>query len=415
MLLQTLLNDCHHFPGFKYGKIIFDKTNKKLTVWLNHKKRSKGKCPECQEFCPRHNYQKVRYFTFISFWGYTIKIAYKPRRVICKQHGIITEYMPWANGKSPITKAFSLVISNLAKKLSWKETAEFYKTSWHHVFTSVKYVVAYGLKNRCLNNIKAIGIDEVKFKYGYKFATLVYEITEGSKRLLWIGLDRKAKTLIRFFRMLGKERSKSIVVACSDMWKPYLKVIKKKIPHAIQILDRFHIMKKFNEAIDAVRKEEFKTLNKPEQDNILTNSRWALLKNNENLTDKQAEKLSELVKQNLKSFKARLLRESFQKFWSYCSKLWAKKFLKQWCFIAMRSKIEPIKKVAKMLRRHKDNILNWFDINPRISNGVVEGFNNKVKLVMRKAYGFKTFPAFEIALYHSMGNLPEPKLSHQFY
>lgn len=415
MLLQTLLNDCHKFSGFKYGNIIFDKSNKKLTVWMNHKKRSKGKCPECKKPCPRYNYQIVRYFKFISFWGYTIRLAYKPRRINCKKHGIVTEHMPWANGKSPITKAFSLVISNLAKKLSWKETAEFYKISWHHVFISVKYVVDYGLKNRCLDKIKAIGIDEVKFKYGYKFATLVYEITEGSKRLLWIGEDRKAKTLLKFFRMLGKERYKSISVACSDMWKPYLKVIKKKIPQALQILDRFHIIKKFNEAIDTVRKQEAIVLAKQGHADVLKNARWSLLKNTENLTTNQAQKLSELVSQNLKSFKAKLLKDSFQKFWSYLSKSWAKKLLRDWCFKAMRSKIEPIKKVAKMLRRHEENILNWFDTNPRISNGVVEGFNNKVKLVMRKAYGFKTFNAFEIALYHSMGNMPEPILSHQFY
>lgn len=415
MLLQTLLNDCYKFPGFRYGKIIFNKKAKKITVWIKHKKRSKGKCSECLTTSPRNNYQKVRYFKFISFWGYTIRFAYKPRRIICKKHGVITEYMPWSNGKSPITRAFSLVIANLAKKLSWKETAEFYNISWHYVFTSVKDVVDYGLNNRCLDNIKAIGIDEVKFKYGYKFATLVYEISEGSKRLLWIGEDRTTKTLLRFFRMLGKERYKGISVACSDMWKPYLKVIKKKIPHAIQILDRFHIVKKFNEAIDETRRQEVKELAVNGQAELLKNTRWSLLKKPENLTPTQTQKISTLVYMNLKSFKVRLLRESFQRFWSYSSKAWARKFMYDWCFIAMRSKIEPIKKVAKMLRRHEKNILNWFDVTPRMSNGVVEGFNTKVKLVMRKAYGFKTFGAFEIALYHSMGNLPEPKLSHQFY
>lgn len=415
MLLQTLLNDCYKFPGFKYGKIHFNKTAKVLTVLIHHKKRSKGKCPECMKPCSRNNYQKIRYFSFISFWGYKIRFAYKPRRINCKKHNIIVEYMPWANGKSPITKAFSLVIANLAKKLSWKETAEFYKTSWHHVFTSVKYVVDYGLKNRCLDNIKAIGIDEVKFKFGYTFVTLVYEISEGSKRLLWIGEDRTTKTLLRFFRMLGKERYRGISVACSDMWKPYLKVIKKKIPQAIQILDRFHIVKKFNEAIDETRRQEVKELAESGQADLLKNTRWSLLKKEENLTDIQAQKLSTLVALNLKSFKVRLLRDAFQRFWSYSSKGWAKKFLHGWCFKAMRSKIEPIKKVAKMLRRHEENILNWFDVTPRISNGVVEGFNTKVKLVMRKAYGFKTFGAFEIALYHSMGNLPGPKLSHQFH
>ena len=215
--------------------------------------------------------------------------------------------------------------------------------------------------------------------------------------------------------MIGKERSRRIKAVCCDMWEPFLKVVRKKIPDAKQILDRFHIMKKFNEAIDEVRRNEAKALMEKGKGEPLKNSRWSLLKNPKNLNQKQEQKLKELVSQNLKSFKTYLLRESFQKFWGYAAVAWATKFLDQWCRIAMRSKIVPIKKVAKMLRKHKEAILNWFKIAPRLSNGVVEGFNNKAKLVMRKAYGFRTFGAFETALYHTMGNLPEPCLNHRFF
>ena len=199
------------------------------------------------------------------------------------------------------------------------------------------------------------------------------------------------------------------------MWKPFLKVIEKKIPHAIQILDRFHIMRKFNEAIDEVRRQESKKLEGKPRGEALKNARWAVLKKPENLSEKQALKLKDLLSQNLKTIKVYLLRESFQKFWTFNTVGWASRFLVEWCHMSMRSRIEPIKKVAKMIRRHQDNILNWFKVNPRISNGVVEGFNNKVKLVMRQHYGFRTFNAFETALYHTMGNLPEPQLTHCFY
>ena len=414
MLLQTLLNDCHKHEGFKYGEIKLDRNNKILTIGLRPDKRFDGKCPICKKSCKTYDLQKQRAFWFIPIWGYKVKIVYRPRRVKCEKHGVITEGMPWALGKSPICKAFGLFLAGWAKKLSWKEVAVSFKVSWDTVYTSVKYVVDYGLKHRSLDNIEAIGIDEVLFKRGYKFATLVYETTNGSKRLLWVGLDRKAKTLLRFFRMLGKERSSHIKAVCCDMWEPFLKVVRKKIPQAVRVLDRFHIMRKFNEAIDDTRRQEAKELAEKGKGEILLNARWCVLKNPENLNQKQEQKLSELVSQNLKTIKAHLLRESFQKFWEYMSVAWVKRFLEQWCFIAMRSKIEPIIKVAKMLRRHKDEILNWFKVMPRISNGVVEGFNNKVKLIMRKAYGFRTFGAFEIALYHTMGQLPEPYFNHSF-
>lgn len=414
MLLQTLLNDCHKFKGFKYGKVGLDRRRKVITVEMQPDERLDPKCPICQRSRKKYDSQRRRSFRFIPIWGYKVQITYQPRRVSCPEHGVITEKMPWALGKSPICKAFGLFLAHWARKLSWKEVAVSFSVSWHIVYDSVKYVVDYGLKHRSLDNIDAIGIDEILFKRGYKFATLVYEIADGSKRLLWVGIDRKAKTLLRFFRMLGKERSGQIKAVCSDMWGPFLKVIKKKIPQAIQILDRFHIMRKFNEAIDEVRRQEARVLADKGKGNVLLNSRWCVLKNPENLTQKQEQKLDELVSQNLKTFKTYLLRESFQKFWDYTAIAWARKFLEQWCVISMRSKIDPIKKVARMLRKHKNEILNWFKIEPRLSNGVVEGFNNKAKLVMRKAYGFRTFGAFETALYHTMGQLPEPYLTHSF-
>lgn len=414
MLLQTLLNDCHKFQGFKYGEVTFDRVNKIITIDLLPDKRVDPKCSICLKPGKKHDIQKQRTFLFIPFWGYKIRLAYRPRRVRCQEHGVVTEYMPWALGKSPTCKAFGLFLAHWAKKLSWKEVAISFNVSWDTVYTSVKHVVDYGLKHRSLDNISAIGIDEVLFKRGYKFATLVYETTNGCKRLLWVGLDRKAKTLLRFFRMLGTERSRQIEAVCCDMWEPFLKVIKKKVPQAIQVLDRFHIMRKFNEAIDAVRRQEAKELVEMGKGEILLNARWCVLKKPENLNQKQEQKLSELVSQNLKTLKVYLLRESFQKFWEYAAVAWAKRFLGQWCFVAMRSRIEPIKKVAKMLRRHEAEILNWFKVMPRLSNGVVEGFNNKVKLIMRKAYGYRTFGAFETALYHTMGQLPEPCLDHSF-
>ncbi len=134
----------------------------------------------------------------------------------------------------------------------------------------------------------------------------------------------------------------------------------------------------------------------------------------DDLTDKQAVKLSELLRTNLKTVRAYLMREDFQRFWEYRSPVWAGKFLDEWCQRAMRSRIEPMKKMARTLRKHKELLLNWFHAKGEISSGTVEGFNNKAKLTMRKAYGFRTANAIEIALFHSLGDLPQPEFTHRF-
>ncbi len=275
--------------------------------------------------------------------------------------------------------------------------------------------MSWGREHQNLSGVGAIGIDEIQWQRGHRYLTLVYQIDSNCKRLLWIGKKRKVKTLLGFFRWFGQQRTKELRYICSDMWKPYLKVIKKKAGQAIHILDRFHIMTHLSKAIDEVRAQETRELKEKGYEPILTKSRWLLLKRPENLTDNQETRLSELLQYNLRSIRSYLLKEEFQLFWQYVSPYWAGKFLDKWCTKTMRSKIEPMKKVAKMLRRHRPLLLNWFRATKQFSSGIVEGFNTKAKLTTRKAYGFRTYKAIEIALYHALGALPVPITTHEFF
>jgi len=196
--------------------------------------------------------------------------------------------------------------------------------------------------------------------------------------------------------------------------QPYLKVIAKKAHQAVHVLDRFLIMQRIGKAINDVRAAEVKQLQRDGYEPVLKGARWLLLKRPENLTDQQAVKLHEILQYNLKSVRSHLMKEDFQQFWEYWSPTWAGKFLDQWCTRAMRSKIVPMKKVARMLRDKRALILNWFRAEGKLSAGIVEGFNNKLKLITRKSYGFRTQEAYEIALYHNLGALPEPKSTHRF-
>ncbi|HEX9970632.1 MAG TPA: ISL3 family transposase, partial [bacterium] len=306
-------------------------------------------------------------------------------------------------------------LSQWAKHLSWETGANIFQVQWYHVYESVEHVVNYGLKHRCLDKITAIGIDEIQYLIGHQYLTLVYQIDSHCRRLLYVGKERKAKSLLRCFSRLGKVRTSVLEVICCDMWNPFLKVIAKKAPKALNILDRFHIMKKFNEAIDQTRRQEVKELEADGREPILKKSRWCLLKNKNNQKESQLAKLKELLRYNLKSVKCMLLREAFQKFWTYRSSYWAKRFFDQWIARVKRSNLDEMKKVAKTLLRHEQLIFNWFKTKERFSNGIVEGFNNKAKLTMKKAYGFKQFRTIEVALYHQLGDLPEPESTHRFY
>ena len=417
MHIKTILNRLQKHKGFVYGeeRLLEEDGQKILEVPIRAHRRNRALCSGCGRKAPGYDTLARRRFQFISFWGILVFFVYAMRRVDCPQCGVKVERVPWAAGKSPITTTYAWFLAGWAKRMAWSQVADAFGTGWHTVACAVEQAVAWGRAHLDLSGITAIGVDEIAWAKGHTYATVVYQINQGRKRLLWMGEKRTVKTLLKFFRWLGKERSAWIEFVASDMWKAYLKVIAKKIPQAIHVLDRFHIMSHLNKAIDQVRAEEAKEMKRKGLEPVLKRSRWCLLKRKPNLTDKQEMKLESLLPYNLRTVKTYLLKEEFQQFWEYVSPWWAGSFLDAWCRKAMYSKIEPVKKVARMLRSHRELILNWFRAQKEFSSGVVEGLNNKAKLSTRMAYGFGSFRTLEIVLYHRLGDLPEPEFTHRFF
>jgi transposase len=414
MLLKTILNRVQKFKSFVYTSVRWADAAQALEIEVAERANGRPTCSGCGQVRPGYDRLGPRRFEFVPLWGLKVFLVYAPRRVQCPACGVRVEAMPWAMGKRPLTQAYGWFLAGWAKRLSWKEVAEAFHTSWESVFRSVEMAVEWGREHVDLSGITSIGIDEIAWQRGHRYLTLVYQIDSHCKRLLWVGKDRKVKTLLRFFRWFGAQRSQGLRYVCSDMWKPYLKVIAKKAGEAVNVLDRFHIMAHFSKAIDEVRAGEVRELKAKGYEPVLSKTRWLLLKRPENLTDKQGSKLAELVRYNLRSVRAYLLKEDFQFFWGYRSPYWAGQFLDKWCTRTMRSKIEPMKGVAKMLRNHRKLLLNWFRAKGQLSSGVVEGFNTKAKLTSRKSFGFRTYRGAEIALYHTLGALPEPEFAHRF-
>jgi len=280
---------------------------------------------------------------------------------------------------------------------------------WNTVATAVRQAVAYGLEHREIGGILYIGIDELSRQKGHVYVTNVYDLT--TRRLLWSGEGRSKETLQQFFAEHGEALQEAVRGVCCDMWQPYVDVIKEHLPAVTLVFDRFHIVQHLLKAVDQVRIEEARELKKDNPE-LLKRTRYLWLKNPENLTDSQRARLSHLEKLNLRCNRAYLLKESFRELWTYTQKDDAGKFLKKWFWWATHSRLKPMRDFAWIVRRHEEGILAFFE--ERISNGAVEGMNNKAKVVSHRCYGFRTASTFITALYHCLGGLPEPRLVHRF-
>jgi len=409
MRAESIFKKKYPIKGFVYWKAEFGRDGRgretgQLLVHIREDGRIRGRCGECDRPGPCHGHQPARKFDMIPIWGMPVWFLYARRRIECPDCGVKAERLDWLaseKGKTFLTTAFACFLGMWARMLPWSQVSQVFGASWHTVRMSVEYLVDYGRKRQDLRGIKAIGVDEIAVSKGKGkgvFLTVVYQLDAGFRRLPWIGRERTEETLGAFFKWFGDLRSGKPLFVCSDMWKPYLKVIAERAVNARNILDRFHIMKNLNEAKDQIRRDETRRLESEGKRPDLKKSRWCFLKRRENLTGDQATRLSELLSMNLRTVRAYLLVEEFQRFWKYVSATWAGRFLENWRRLVMRSRLEPLKRKAITLRGHKDLILNWFAARGEYNGGMVEGLNNKAKTRIKIGYGYRTKETLELAL-----------------
>jgi transposase len=416
------LNCVQRFVGFVYREVRLHGHKGKPTsieITLEPHRGIRGRCSACRRPAPGYDRLPERSWLFVPLWGIPTYFRYAPRRVACGEHGVVVEHIPWSEGKRAVTCAMMGYLARWARRMSWREVARTFHTSWEAVYRSVEWFVAWGLEHRDLRGVTAIGVDEIHWGRGKRadnFLTVIYQIDAECRRLLWVGRRRTQATLRRGLKTLGPEVVQGIRFVCSDMWKPYLQVIAAQVGQALHVLDRFHITSHLNQAVDQVRRAESSRLRSQSQKAAqqLKHLRWPLLRRGSRVRGRARQKLHILLASKLATARAWELKEAFAHFWQYKSENWAGAFLSCWCTRAMRSRLEPMKKMARMLRAHEPLILNWFRAKGEISSGPVEGLNNKIRVVTRRSYGFRTYEAMEIALYHNLGRLPEPESTHDF-
>lgn len=416
LTLKAILNRVQPIKGFVYESVRFSQVlPDAIEVAVVPREGSKARCSGCDRHCSTYDHLGTRAWAMTPLWIFAMTLLYTMRRVDCKTCGVVVEKVPWATGKYGLCDGFRLFLAHWARKLAWGEVAGSFRVSWADVYASIQWVVDYGLKHRTLENIQAIGVDEICVRVGRVFWVLIYQIDPHMVRLLWVGHDRKGDTLRAGLNQLGDSFCAGIRFVCSDMWEAYFAPIRQRLPEALHILDRFHIRQRLNKAIDDVRKDEAQALAEAGLKPQLKKLRWALLKNRKNWTGKERKRMRHLENSGLASIRTYWLVAAFEHFWGYRSPTWAGKFLDAWCQRVRRSRLVPLKKVAATLTEHREILLNYFRAKKAFSSGIVEGLNNKVKLTFRKSYGFRTDKAREIALYHVLGKLPEPPITHRFF
>jgi transposase len=403
VLIETFIRKQLRLKAHTVTKV--EETDECMLVYIDRLGNRLLRCGVCRQRCLEvHDIRKEREWSDLSMRKLPLKLRYRPRRVECPRCGVRVEDFPWAESWARVTTALSNAVAVLARELSWQGTAREYGLNWKSVATIVKRAVHYGLKHRARPPVHVIGIDEVSRRKGQVYLTVVYDLER--RVLLWVGDDRTEEAVRPFFTQeMGKRRCQTLRVVCMDMWAPYAKLVRDHAINAQILFDRFHIVKHLNEAVDAARRELWRQLTSKERVTF-KGTRWLLLKNPWNLNSGQKERLSTLVRWNSPLVRAWYLKESFQLFWGYMQPWRAKQHLLKWMTSAMRSKLVPFKKFVGMLRSHLDGVLAW--TTTRLSNGAVEGMNNKIKSISHRFFGFRSAENFIAAIYHCCARLPLP-------
>ena len=408
MLLESLVKATLELQGFRVVLVTGNAGG--LVAELAPDLRCALRCGQCGDRGGYRDTRGVRRFRHVPLWGIPVALRYAPRRVRCRRcDGVYVEAMPWVSGKQQLTRALMVTLATWARALPWQQVARLFRCSWGTVATAVDEAVAYGLAQRDLDDVTHIGVDEISRKRGHVYVTNVYDLAR--KRLVWSGAGRSTDTLNAFFDVLGPEKTAALEGICCDMWQPYIDVIAARAPQAVLVFDKFHIVRHLMAAVDQVRRDEIREKG-PTHKALMYKTRFIWLKNPWNLTESQALRLGALERLNLKINRADLLKELFRDFWEYRRAGWAKRYLKKWFWWATHSRLPPLRDFAWLVRRHEDDILNYFRMP--IDNGTVEGLNNKAKLVIHKAYGFRTAANYIRNLYHCLADLPLPQTVHTF-
>jgi len=344
----------------------------------------KPRCSQCGRQAPCYDHRPARLWRHLSLGKMRIWLRYGPRRVRCPACGVKVEKVPWAEPGSGFTLAFEELCAYLAQITDQTSVTRLLGIDWRTVGVIVRRVVERRLDPDRLEGVRNIGIDEFSYRKRHRYLTVV--VDHDRKRVIWAGPGRSGKTLEGFFVELGPERSQQLENVTMDMSAGYLAVVRERVPEVEIVFDRFHVQRLASDAVDKVRRDLVREAGDAELVKTIKGSRWPLLKKKRNLTDDQQLQLSEIEKQHKPLYRAYLLKESLAEVLENRRASQAREDLEQWLSWASRSRLKPFVKAARTIRKHKEGVLAYIGL--RLTNGLLEGLNNKIRVIARRAYGF---------------------------
>ena len=342
------------------------------------------RCGVCGARAPGFDTRPSRLWRHLGLGRLRVWLEYAPLRVECPTCGVHVEAVPWARHKSGFTRDFEELVAYLAQTTDKTSVTKLMGIAWSTVGRIVERVVAENLDPERLEGLKRIGVDEFSYRKRHKYLTVV--VDHELRRVVWSGPGKGAETLTTFFEEVGTERCAEIEVVTIDMSGGYQKAILEHLPNAKIVFDRFHVQRLASDALDAVRREELREVRGTPEGTDLFRSRFVLLKNPWNLDQRERRKLREIEKSNALLFRAYLLKETLAKALEYTQPKRATRALKDWLAWASRSKLKPFVKAARTIRKHFDGVLAY--VEERITNGLVEGLNTRLRMIARRAFGF---------------------------
>lgn len=390
--------------GLKVADITFRTREKAIYLYVKPHKNG-CLCPECGRRCTiKRIMPELRTWRDVCVCGWTVFFVYYPKEIECPTHGRAQEDIPWADAYSRVTYRLEFLIVTYSQLMTQKAGARLLhipKSTFSDILHRIIERIRDGHRIRAL---RCIGVDEVSYRKGHKYVTVVYDLERAC--VLWVGKGKGRETIDQFFKeQLSDYQKSQIEWASCDMSETFIGAIREHCPNVYLVLDRFHIVKALNAALDEVRKEEWRTVSGEER-KVLKGLRWILFTNHADRTKEDKKVLEDLRKSNRRIHRASVLCDEFDLFWDFKAPWAAERFLKNWITSALRSRLEPLRKFVGTIRKHFENIITF--INRRITNAAAEGLNRVIRMVKNRASGFRSVAAFIDLIYLTVGDVDIP-------
>lgn len=374
---------------------------KSVEIMVEWPESYKAVCPECKKACATYDHAGVRWWRHLDTMNRTTRICCRVPRSDCQEHGVKTMEVPWALGSSKFTMEFERqAIDLLLLARSQVQAAAHLDLSWKQVHGLQEQAVNRGLERRSTDEITRVGLDEKSFGRHHHYGTVLSDLDH--HRILEVVEHREQSSAEKALESLPIEQLEKIEVVAMDMWPAFMGAASVKTPQADIVHDRFHVVKHLNEAVDTVRKQEHAELSESSRD-WLSGKKYLFLKSPETWKEEEKECFNELQGRDLKVTKAWGIRENFQSFWIFRSKVAARAFFKEWKTKACATALLPVVKVATMLSKHLPGLLAY--VKHQVTNAVTEGFNSKIQMIKSCARGFRSFSNYRIAILFHCGKL----------